>query len=116
MVRKPTAIRTPPATRIQGALMAVHHDHGHTPAAWAGVIISFIGFCAGGVFMVAAQPVAFWVSMGVILLGPLVGGILKIMGLGKKEDPDVRSARDHAAETDAAATETPAGVNAGANV
>ncbi|MFG1806636.1 HGxxPAAW family protein [Streptomyces sp. NPDC049040] len=66
--------------------MAAHHDHGHTPAAWTGVIISFIGFCAGGVFMVAAQPAPFWGSMAVILLGPLVGGIMKMMGLGRKEE------------------------------
>lgn len=30
-------------------------SHGHTPAAWTGVIISFIGFCVAGVFMVAAN-------------------------------------------------------------
>ncbi|MFJ5614467.1 HGxxPAAW family protein [Streptomyces sp. NPDC093221] len=78
--------------------MAVHHDHGHTPAAWTGSIISFIGFCAGGVFMVAAQPVPFWASMGVILLGPVVGGAMKLMGLGSKESPEVRVARAHAAQ------------------
>jgi hypothetical protein len=72
--------------------MAAHHDHGHTPAAWTGVIISFVGFCAGGVFMVAAQPVPFWGSMAVILLGPLVGGIMKMMGLGRKEQSPVASA------------------------
>lgn len=71
--------------------MAAHHDHGHTPAAWTGVIISFVGFCAGGVFMVAAQPVPFWGSMVVILLGPLVGGIMKMMGLGRSEQPQVRT-------------------------
>lgn len=78
--------------------MAVHHDHGHTPAAWTGVIISFIGFCIAGVFMVAAMPVAFWGGMVVILLGPVVGGAMKVMGLGKKEDTHVRVARDHAAD------------------
>jgi hypothetical protein len=87
--------------------MAVHHDHGHTPAAWAGVIISFIGFCAGAVFMVAAQPVGFWVSMGVILLGPVVGGAMKIMGLGKKEAAHVRAARDEAAGAQTPGTRTP---------
>lgn len=85
--------------------MAVHHDHGHTPAAWTGSIISFIGFCAGGVFMVAAQPVPFWASMGVIVLGPVVGGAMKVMGLGSKEAPEVRIARPQAGEV----TRTPAG-------
>ncbi|MFI0942371.1 HGxxPAAW family protein [Streptomyces sp. NPDC021020] len=64
--------------------MAAHYDHGHTPAAWTGVIISFVGFCAAGVFIVAADPVPFWISMGVVLLGPLVGGIMKSMGMGRK--------------------------------
>lgn len=64
--------------------MAAHYDHGHTPAAWTGVIISFVGFCAAGVFIVAADPVPFWISMGVVLLGPVVGGIMKSMGMGRK--------------------------------
>ena len=31
-------------------------SHGHTPAAWTGVIIAFIGFCVAGAFMVMAEP------------------------------------------------------------
>ncbi|WP_329130761.1 hypothetical protein OG552_08235 [Streptomyces sp. NBC_01476] len=77
--------------------MAATHDHGHTPAAWTGVIISFVGFCAAGGFMVAAEPVPFWVSMGVILLGPLVGGVMKLMGFGSKEEPYIKAAREDAA-------------------
>ncbi|ANB05895.1 MULTISPECIES: HGxxPAAW family protein [Streptomyces] len=58
-------------------------SHGHTPAAWTGVIIAFIGFCVAGVFMVAAQPVGFWAGMVVVLLGGVVGGIMRMMGLGQ---------------------------------
>lgn len=83
----------------QGVFMAAHYDHGHTPAAWTGAIISFIGFCAGGAFMVAAKPVPFWGSMVVILLGPLVGGIMKMMGLGRKEQVYIRPAGVPAEET-----------------
>jgi predicted Na+-dependent transporter len=72
--------------------MAAHYDHGHTPAAWTGVIISFVGFCAAGVFIVAADPVPFWISMGVVLLGPLVGGIMKSMGMGRKSQVTVPAA------------------------
>jgi hypothetical protein len=57
-------------------------SHGHTPAAWTGVIISFIGFCVGGAFMVAAKPVGFWVGIGIVLLGGVVGGIMRLMGMG----------------------------------
>ncbi|MEU3250481.1 HGxxPAAW family protein [Streptomyces sp. NPDC006997] len=58
------------------------HGHGHTPAAWAGVIIVFIGFCVAGLFMVADSPVGFWAGMAVIALGGVVGGIMRAMGMG----------------------------------
>ncbi|KES04682.1 hypothetical protein BU52_23965 [Streptomyces toyocaensis] len=61
-------------------------NHGHTPAAWTGVIIAFIGFCAGGAFMVMDQPVGFWASMGVVLLGGVVGVIMRAMGMGQPKD------------------------------
>ncbi|ANH91059.1 MULTISPECIES: HGxxPAAW family protein [unclassified Streptomyces] len=64
-------------------------SHGHTPAAWTGVIIAFIGFCAGGAFMVMAQPVGFWVSMGIVLLGGVVGGVMRLMGMGQKNEHPV---------------------------
>ncbi|WP_086723170.1 HGxxPAAW family protein [Streptomyces carpinensis] len=64
-------------------------SHGHTPAAWTGVIIAFIGFCAAGAFMVAAQPIGFWVSIAVVLLGGVVGGIMRMMGLGQKNEHPV---------------------------
>jgi hypothetical protein len=94
--------------------MAAHHDHGHTPAAWTGVIISFVGFCAGGAFMVAAEPVAFWGSMVVILLGPLVGGIMKIMGLGRKEQPRPHAPAAHAEEPEPEQKQESAAAHAGA--
>ncbi|WP_175409118.1 HGxxPAAW family protein [Streptomyces sp. TRM64462] len=56
--------------------------HGHTPAAWTGVTISFIGFCVAGVFMVAANPLGFWAGMGVVVLGGVVGLAMKAAGLG----------------------------------
>lgn len=68
------------------------HDHGHTPAAWTGVIISFVGFCVGGTFVIAAQPAGFWGGMGLILLGPVVGLVMRMMGLGKESEPVARSA------------------------
>ncbi|MGW2299518.1 HGxxPAAW family protein [Streptomyces sp. NPDC001809] len=71
--------------------------HGHTPAAWTGVIISFIGFCIAGVFMVAANQPGFWAGVGVIVLGGIVGGAMKAAGLGMpKETADVAAAREAA--------------------
>ncbi|MEU2430152.1 MULTISPECIES: HGxxPAAW family protein [unclassified Streptomyces] len=66
-------------------------SHGHTPAAWTGVTISFIGFCIAGVFMVAANPLGFWAGMGVTLLGGVVGLAMKAAGLGMPEPKVIRA-------------------------
>ncbi|MEU9729895.1 HGxxPAAW family protein [Streptomyces sp. NPDC048002] len=61
-------------------------SHGHTPAAWTGVTIAFIGFCIAGAFMVLASPAGFWLGMGVVVLGGVVGWLMKGMGLGASKD------------------------------
>lgn len=67
-------------------------SHGHTPAAWTGVTIAFIGFCIAGVFMVAANPLGFWGGIVVVLLGGVVGGAMRAAGLGMpKESAAVRA-------------------------
>jgi hypothetical protein len=96
----------------KGVFMAAHHDHGHTPAAWTGAIISFVGFLAAGVFIVAAEPVPFWISMGVVLLGPLVGGIMKTMGLGSKHAPFLLVGQDGEALSETAEQQEQAAVHA----
>ncbi|WP_432054051.1 HGxxPAAW family protein [Streptomyces sp. bgisy022] len=58
-------------------------SHGHTPAAWTGVTIAFIGFCVAGTFMVMSQPVGFWAGMGIVFLGAVVGGVMSMMGMGQ---------------------------------
>ncbi|MFF4395753.1 HGxxPAAW family protein [Streptomyces sp. NPDC001480] len=77
-------------------------SHGHTPAAWTGVIIAFIGFCVAGAFMVMAQPLGFWAGMVIVALGGVVGAIMRSMGLGQ---PKQTHAVAHAAP---AATREPA--------
>ncbi|MFD7664064.1 HGxxPAAW family protein [Streptomyces sp. NPDC059788] len=57
--------------------------HGHTPAAWTGVIISFIGFCVAGAFIVLANVPGFWAGMVLIGLGAVVGGVMRAAGLGQ---------------------------------
>jgi hypothetical protein len=72
-------------------------SHGHTPAAWTGVIIAFIGFCVAGVFMVLAEPVGFWAGLVVIALGVVVGYAMKLAGLGiPEESPETTRARAEA--------------------
>jgi hypothetical protein len=61
-------------------------SHGHTPAAWTGVTIAFIGFCVSGAFMVMAQPVGFWAGMAIVVVGGIVGWIMSSMGMGQPKD------------------------------
>ncbi|MFJ6481297.1 MULTISPECIES: HGxxPAAW family protein [unclassified Streptomyces] len=57
-------------------------SHGHTPAAWTGVIIAFIGFCISGAFMVLANPLGFWAGLVVVALGGVVGLGMRAAGMG----------------------------------
>ncbi|WP_030783982.1 HGxxPAAW family protein [Streptomyces sp. NRRL S-920] len=68
-------------------------SHGHTPAAWTGVIIAFIGFCVAGAFMVMANVPGFWAGMALVVVGGLVGGVMRAMGLGAEKRPqrEIRS-------------------------
>ncbi|MET7638921.1 HGxxPAAW family protein [Streptomyces sp. NPDC005438] len=59
------------------------NNHGHTPAAWTGVTIVFLGFCVAGVFMVMDQPLGFWAGIALTLVGGLVGLAMKAAGLGQ---------------------------------
>lgn len=79
-------------------------SHGHTPAAWTGVIIAFIGFCVAGVFMVADNPAGFWAGSALIVLGAVVGGAMKMAGMGTPKEPQaVVDARARAAAREGAA-------------
>ncbi|MEU2286733.1 HGxxPAAW family protein [Streptomyces sp. NPDC013178] len=61
-------------------------SHGHTPAAWTGVTIAFIGFCVAGAFMVMAEPLGFWAGMVIVVLGGVVGAVMRAMGMGQPKD------------------------------
>ena len=58
--------------------------HGNTTAAWTAVIIMTIAIAAGTVFFYLEQPTAGWICAGVLVLGAISGGVLKLMGFGKK--------------------------------
>ncbi|MFG2719542.1 HGxxPAAW family protein [Streptomyces sp. NPDC048416] len=84
--------------------------HGHTPAAWTGVIIAFIGFCVTCVFIVAANPVGFWAGIALLAIAAIVGGVMKMVGLGTPKDtPEIKRMRDDAAAKVRARLEAQAG-------
>ncbi|CAM5227855.1 hypothetical protein SALBM135S_07025 [Streptomyces alboniger] len=72
------------------------HGHGHTPAAWTGVIIAFIGFCVAGAFMVMANVPGFWAGMAIIVIGGLVGGAMRAAGMGQNKRPQREVRRSEA--------------------
>jgi hypothetical protein len=56
--------------------------HGNSPAAWVAVVIMLIGFTAGTFAFWFNQPLLVWISVGVIVLGALVGLVLAKLGYG----------------------------------
>ncbi|MBB1253943.1 HGxxPAAW family protein [Streptomyces alkaliterrae] len=79
-------------------------SHGHTPAAWTGVTIAFIGFCIGSVYLVMAEPFGVIAGMVVVVLGGVVGMIMRSMGMGQpKETAEQLAAREAAGARETAA-------------
>ncbi|MEU3492758.1 HGxxPAAW family protein [Kitasatospora cineracea] len=58
--------------------------HGHTPAAWTGVVISFVGFCVAGVAMIMPNVVLVIAGLAVVLIGGVVGKAMSMAGMGKQ--------------------------------
>lgn len=56
--------------------------HGHSPAAWTAVVIMLLGVSAGTFFFCLEMPPLVWASVGVIVLGLIVGWVLKLAGYG----------------------------------
>lgn len=71
--------------------MASRADHGHTTAAWTTVLIILAGIFLGAFAVVLLNWPLFYISLGVIVLGGIVGKVLQMAGLGKKQ-PVVESA------------------------
>lgn len=68
--------------------------HGHTPAAWTAVGLMFLGFLIAGIALPLALPWLFFVGIGVVVLGAVVGKVMQMMGMGHNvtykdgRDPD----------------------------
>ncbi|MDT0347715.1 HGxxPAAW family protein [Streptomyces litchfieldiae] len=64
-----------------------HYHHGNSPAAWAAVIVVFIGFGIGGAYTIMAEPLGVLAGGVVTLLGGVVGLVMRSMGLGQAPAP-----------------------------
>lgn len=58
--------------------------HGNSPAAWVAVVIMLIGFAGGTLAFWFDQPTLVFVSVGVVVLGLIAGGVLAKLGYGVK--------------------------------
>ncbi|MEU4120257.1 HGxxPAAW family protein [Kitasatospora sp. NPDC028055] len=63
--------------------------HGHNPAAWTGVVISFVGFGIAGVAMILPSPLLVWAGLAVVLVGGIVGKAMSMAGMGKQPSTNV---------------------------
>lgn len=53
--------------------MAGADDHGSSVAAWAAVVIIIVAFIVGGIAIVLANWTMFWVCVGVVVVGGIIG-------------------------------------------
>ncbi|MGQ3384441.1 HGxxPAAW family protein [Glutamicibacter sp. TV12E] len=56
--------------------------HGNSIAAWSCVLIMTVGFIVGGIAFANLAWSIVWVGCGIVVLGLIVGAILKAAGFG----------------------------------
>ena len=56
--------------------------HGHSPAAWTAVIIMLVAIAIGTVFFYLEQPILVWASVGLLVVGAIVGWAMSKAGYG----------------------------------
>jgi len=58
--------------------------HGHSPAAWTAVVIMLVAIALGTVFFFLEMPPLVWASVGLLVVGALVGWVLSKAGYGAR--------------------------------
>ena len=56
--------------------------HGHSPAAWTAVVIMLVAVALGTLFYFLDMPVLVWASAGLLVVGLIVGWVMKRAGYG----------------------------------
>jgi len=62
---------------------APNDNHGHTVASWTLVVLVLVGVGIAAGAVVAAVVWLFWVGLGVVALGVVVGKVLQVLGHGQ---------------------------------
>jgi len=60
--------------------------HGHSPAAWTAVVIMLLAFALGTLFFWLDMPVLVWASVGLLVVGGIVGFAMSKAGYGAYGD------------------------------
>ncbi len=77
----------PDAERVHLPLSSPPSNHGHTTAAWVTVIVVVLGSLVSSLAMVFAVVPLAWVGAGIVVIGLVVGRVLKMLGLGQPNEP-----------------------------
>lgn len=56
--------------------------HGNSVAAWACVLTMIVGAIVAGIAFANSAWTVFWIGCGIVVLGLVLGGILKAAGFG----------------------------------
>jgi hypothetical protein len=56
--------------------------HGHSPAAWTAVVIMLVAVALGTLFYFLDLPVLVWASAALLIVGLVVGWVMKRAGYG----------------------------------
>jgi Family of unknown function (DUF6704) len=75
----------PPDRAESRGAATMSDNHGKTPAAWTAVSVMFVGFCIAGIAFIVPQHWLFWVGMGIVVLGAVVGKVMSMMGMGQQQ-------------------------------
>lgn len=67
-------------------------NHGHTTAAWVTVTVVMVGALFSSIAFVAGNPALVWTGGGIILVGLVVGAVLRMLGFGQPPAPTRRDA------------------------
>ena len=58
-------------------------NHGRTLAAWVTVSVVVLGGLVSAAAVVVARPWLFWVGIGLIVIGVVLGQVLRMLGFGQ---------------------------------
>ena len=58
-------------------------NHGRTPAAWVTVSVVVLGALVSAVAVVLGIPWLFWAGLGLIVIGVVLGQVLRMLGFGQ---------------------------------